>query len=92
MESWLAPADRSGPAERFLTTPFSISRVVLSPDSRYAVLTVPDQNGKRDLYLTDLKGDRTPQPLEKSSFNNMGPKISPDGHWPVVPVRRERAL
>jgi DNA-binding winged helix-turn-helix (wHTH) protein/Tol biopolymer transport system component len=82
-ESWWAPADRSGPAERFITAPFSVTRVEVSRDSHYAVLTVLDLNLKRDLYLVDLKGDRTPQPLEKSPFSKMGPKISPDGRWLV---------
>jgi Tol biopolymer transport system component len=86
--SWWTPADRSGPAERFLTTTFSIVRVELSPDSLYAVFTSIDLTAKvpaasRDIYLVNLKGDRTPQPLEKSPFGQIHPKISPDGHWMV---------
>jgi len=60
-----------------------IVQVVLSPDSRFAVVTALEPGRIQDLYLVDLKGDRQPQPLEKSSFNNWNPQISPDGHWLV---------
>ena len=42
LESWWTPAHRSGPAERFLASPFSVVRVEVSPDSRYAVVTARD--------------------------------------------------
>ena len=76
------------PRERFLASPFSVVRVEVSPDSRYAVFTARDLAAKdplasrnTDFYLVDLKGDRTPQPLEKSLFAKGFAKISPDGHW-----------
>jgi DNA-binding winged helix-turn-helix (wHTH) protein/Tol biopolymer transport system component len=83
-EPWWAPADGSGSAERFIATPLSVTRVTLSLDSRYAVLTTPYEKGQRGFYVVDLKGDRVPKPLETSpSFQLMLPDISPDGHWMV---------
>jgi dipeptidyl aminopeptidase/acylaminoacyl peptidase len=61
--------------------PIPISRTVLSPDSRYAVVTAIDPATGSDLYLVDLKSDRKPQPLEKSAFDETSPAISPDGRW-----------
>jgi serine/threonine-protein kinase len=86
LESWWMPADRSGPAERFLSSPIAIRQVELSPDSRYAVVNTynPESSSatyRLDLCLVDLKGDRKLQPLERSSFSEFSPQISPDGHW-----------
>ena len=82
-EAWSVPADRSGPAERFIAMPIPIARTVLSPDSRYAVITTVDPKARNDLYLVDLKGDRKPQLLEQSLFNATSPAVSPDGRWLV---------
>jgi Tol biopolymer transport system component len=51
----------------------------MSPDSRYAV--VNSYGPTLDIYLVDLKGDRKPQPLEQSAFNEGSPAVSPDGRW-----------
>jgi dipeptidyl aminopeptidase/acylaminoacyl peptidase len=81
-QTWSVPADRSGPAERLIAMPIPIARTVLSPDSRYAIVTAIDPTThKDDLYLVDLKGDHKPQPLERSSFDEAGPAVSPDGRW-----------
>jgi dipeptidyl aminopeptidase/acylaminoacyl peptidase len=72
-EAWSVPANRSGPAERFIVMPIPIAQTVLSPDSRYAVVTALDPTTKYDLYLVDLKGDRKPLPLEQSLFNEASP-------------------
>lgn len=80
-EAWTVPADRSGPAERLLTMPIPLRQIVLSPDSHYAVVTANAPKTGDDIYLVDLKGDRKPQPLEQSAFNEWSPEVSPDGHW-----------
>jgi Tol biopolymer transport system component len=78
---WSLPADRSAPPEQVFVAPSAINRAVLSPDSRYAVVSAFDSRTKSDLYLVDLKDDRKPQPLEQSPFNESSPAISPDGRW-----------
>lgn len=80
-EAWWVPADRSSPAERLIAMPNPIQQIVISPDSRYAVLTVRDPKAELGLYLVNLKGDRKPQPLETAPFDESSPEISPDGHW-----------
>jgi predicted Ser/Thr protein kinase len=80
-EAWWIPADRSAPGERLVAMPIPIRQIVLSPDSRYAVVTAMAPKTSYDLYLVDLKGDRKPQPLEQSAFSEYQPRISPDGHW-----------
>jgi Tol biopolymer transport system component len=81
--AWSVPANRSGPAEQLIVMPIPIEQTVLSPDSRYAVVTAIDPTTGYDLYLVDLKGDRKPQPLEQSLFNERSPAVSPDGRWLV---------
>jgi Tol biopolymer transport system component len=80
-EAWWTAVDRSSPPERLVAMPIPIRKIVLSPDSRFAVMEVRDSPNIHALYVVDLKGDRKPVPLEHSSFDSEDPRISPDGHW-----------
>lgn len=37
--------------------------------------------GRRDIYSVSLDGDRKPQPILTSEFDESVPRLSPDGRW-----------
>jgi serine/threonine-protein kinase len=80
-EVWWMPADRSGPGERLVAMPLPVAAAIISPDGRYVVVQATDPKTRQNLYSIDLKGDKTPVPLEQSAFNEQLPALSPDGRW-----------
>ena len=52
-----------------------------SPDGRSLLYTVLSPTHGQDIYMTDLDGDRQPQPLLVGEFSDDTPAISPDGRW-----------
>jgi Tol biopolymer transport system component len=77
------PADGSGAEERLTTvdatnqTPSSFS-----PDGRTLVYNQLDpKTGTWDLWVFPLQGERKPQLFLKTSFNERGARLSPDGRW-----------
>jgi len=77
---WTA-ADGSGGAER-LATGQRYREIEFSPDGRF-MLARTDANAatRRDLWIIDLKGDRTAKPFLVTPSNELMPVISADGRW-----------
>ena len=91
----LFSSDRAGPRDFFVkpasgATPeqsFYSSKALFkdsrfwSPDGKYIVYEQLDPATNRDLYLLPAEGDKTPVPYLRTSFNEQGATISPDGKW-----------
>jgi Tol biopolymer transport system component len=78
---WRQPADGSGKAERLtpaLDVP--VQEVVVTPDGKTMLLRVDTQKQARDI-LTMPVGGTTPQVFVGSAFDELTPRISPDGKW-----------
>ncbi|HEX5131052.1 MAG TPA: protein kinase [Candidatus Krumholzibacteria bacterium] len=52
-----------------------------SPDGRYLTFEQNDRDTGWDVWMIDVDGDRTPQPLVQTPFNEGGGAFSPDGRW-----------
>ncbi len=52
-----------------------------SPDGRLVAYATRMPDTKWDLYYLAVDGDREPQPLAVSPFNEQHPQFSPDGRW-----------
>jgi dipeptidyl aminopeptidase/acylaminoacyl peptidase len=52
-----------------------------SPDGRYLLYRNTNTNTNWDLWVLPLEGDRTPQPIATSRFQEMMGAFSPDGRW-----------
>jgi eukaryotic-like serine/threonine-protein kinase len=83
-EVWRVPSDGSGPEERFFVWERSVREMSFSPDGKLAVFGVTDPATNRDVWLVSLdslgrRGSATP--LLVSGFNELAPRISPDGRW-----------
>jgi serine/threonine-protein kinase len=75
-------ADGSG-AEETLVSGENLLQVPSSwsPDGKFlAYWTVGEETG-RDVWLLPLTGERKPQPLLQTKFNEQQAKFSPDGRW-----------
>jgi eukaryotic-like serine/threonine-protein kinase len=55
----------------------------VSPDELYLVYmrVATDQRSATDIYGLPLSGERKPFPIVQNAFNNMQPRVSPDGKW-----------
>jgi Tol biopolymer transport system component/tRNA A-37 threonylcarbamoyl transferase component Bud32 len=80
---WRQRSDGSGAAER-VSPPLEIPahEGIVSPDGRTLVYRVDDPVRVRDIYAIPLDAnDRTPQPLVATEFDELTPRLSPDGRW-----------
>lgn len=75
------PADGSGDVEVFVETEHEMWEIAWLPNGRGLVFRVNHPETKRDLWFLPLDGDRTPQPLVASPFEETSPAISPDSRW-----------
>ena len=75
------PADNSGAEERLAASEFVHTPASFSPDGR--ILAYNEQNTKTgyDLWMLPLEGERKPQPILQTPFNERVPLLSPDGRW-----------
>ncbi len=81
---WWQPYDGSGAAEPLFETTDGPHEGVLTPDGRtlvYRSAPVSGGMGRRDIYSVSLDGDRKPQPILTSEFDESVPRLSPDGRW-----------
>lgn len=55
----------------------------VSPDQRLLVYmrVATDKRTATDIYALPLSGEPKPFPIVQNAFNNMQPRISPDGRW-----------
>src|SRR5207248_1834439 len=76
---WWQPWDGSGPAELLIGSR-DIWEAVLTPDGQ-SVVYRSGTAATADIWYRRLSGDTTDKPLANSKFTEMGPRLSPDGHW-----------
>ena len=77
-------SDGSGPEQALIEgdDAFKFPESV-SPDQRFLVYmrVATDQRSATDIYGLPLSGERKPFPIVQNAFNNMQPRVSPDGKW-----------
>jgi Tol biopolymer transport system component len=76
------PADGSG-SEETLLPPQSVrsSPTSWSPDGKFLAYVQIDRTGKREIWVLPLEGERKPQPVLASQFDNYTAIFSPDGRF-----------
>jgi len=80
---WWQPVDGSAPAER-LTPPDSppVLEGIVTPDGKTLVYRVDrPAPALRDILAIPLTGERTPVPVLATEFDELSPRVSPDGKW-----------
>lgn len=83
-ELWRAPVDGSGPETRFFPSQRPVREVTFSPDGKLAAFRTDDPRTGRDIWLLSTDSNGAPGnavPLLTSGFNEVAPRISPDGRW-----------
>ena len=68
-------------AETVLQSQYTVYLNDWSPDGRYLVYTQQSPEGRSELWLLPLFGDRKPQPFLNTTFNDMQGAVSPDSKW-----------
>ncbi|MGH9602559.1 MAG: TolB family protein, partial [Terriglobales bacterium] len=74
-------ADGSGTEEMLAASGFHIHLGSFSPDGGLMAYTNYESETRGDIWLLPLTGDRKPRPFLQTPFNEIDPKISPDGRW-----------
>jgi eukaryotic-like serine/threonine-protein kinase len=74
-------ANGAGQEETLLQSQYTVYLNDWSPDGRFLVYTQQSPDGRSELWLLPLSGDRKPQPFLKTTFNEMQGEVSPDGKW-----------
>jgi hypothetical protein len=78
---WSQAIDASGPAERVIGGGNAdVWEAVVSPDSK-TLLFRTGTIASADIFTRALAGDTTSKPFAATSFTELGPRFSPDGHW-----------
>jgi Tol biopolymer transport system component len=79
---WWQPADHSGPAQRLMKADsVALLEGLLSADGRMLVVHVDGVKTTNDIWYRGLTNDTTLKALVTNPFNDLGPRISPDGRW-----------
>ncbi|MGH9508488.1 MAG: protein kinase domain-containing protein [Terriglobales bacterium] len=74
-------ADGSGTEEILATTGFHVHLGSLTHDGRLVAYTNYESETRGDIWLLPLTEERKPRPFLITPFNEIDPKISPDGRW-----------
>jgi dipeptidyl aminopeptidase/acylaminoacyl peptidase len=64
-----------------LQSQYSVYMNDWSPDGRYLVYTQQSPEGRAELWILPLAGDRKPEPILKNTFNESQGEVSPDSKW-----------
>jgi hypothetical protein len=75
-----APADGSGKFEPILTVDKDLGLSV-SPDQKSILFAKRNKAGNFEIWRTVFQKDATPEPFLATQFNELAPRISPDGHY-----------
>jgi serine/threonine-protein kinase len=65
--------------DRSMALPIGINSWL--PDGRTVIFDALSARTGRDLWVVRLDGERVPEPLLQTSFNEFAPDVSPDGRW-----------
>ncbi len=78
-------ADGTGAVERLTTGEFRQQPGSWSPDGQLLAFhqqpSVGSSLTSRDIWILPLEGERKPQSILQTQFNELAPVFSPDGHW-----------
>jgi serine/threonine-protein kinase len=74
-------ADGSGDEDVVVTRPDYLNMSDWTPDGRALVYAVNTVDSGHDVWTVALDGERRPQPLLTSRFDERSPSVSPDGRW-----------
>jgi len=77
----LKNANGTGQEETALQSEYTVYMNDWSSDSRYLVYTQQSHEGRFELWLLPLTGERKPQPFLQTAFNNSQGQVSPDSKW-----------
>ncbi|MGH7503444.1 MAG: protein kinase domain-containing protein [Longimicrobiales bacterium] len=78
---WSQLADGSGPAEELFRGPNSVREVQPTPDARVLIYREDHPDSLRDIRLASLDKKDSPTPLVATRFDELMPRLSPDGRW-----------
>jgi len=78
-------ADGTGAVERLTTSEFRQNPGSWSPDGQVLAFhqqpSVGSSATNRDIWILPLEGERKPQSILQTQFNELAPVFSPDGRW-----------
>ena len=77
----LKNANGTGQEEAPLQSQYTVYMNDWSPDGRYLVYTQQNAEGRFELWLLPLTGERKPQPFIKTAFNDSQGGVSPGSNW-----------
>lgn len=77
----LKNANGTGQEEVALQSQFTVYMNDWSRDGRYLVYTQQGLDGRFELWLLPLTGERKPQPFLETAFNDSQGEVSPDSKW-----------
>ena len=77
----LKNANGTGQEETVLQSPYTVYMNDWSPDGHYLVYTQQSPDGRSELWLLPLNGERKPQPFQETKFNEFQGEVSPDSKW-----------
>jgi serine/threonine-protein kinase len=75
------PSDGSGAAEQLVAGEEIRFPGAFSPDGRWLVYRETAPESGFDIYAVPMDGERSPQPVLVTQFNEVSPVLSPDGRW-----------
>ena len=79
---YLASANSAGSGELLFKSPSLFKQPQSwSPDGKYVVYTDASPVTNLDLWVIPVDGGRQPIPYLQSPANELGGRVSPDGHW-----------
>lgn len=77
----LKNANGTGQEEMALQSQYTVYMNDWSPDGRYLVYTQQNPEGRFELWLLSLTGERKPLPFVKTAFNDSQGEVSPTSNW-----------
>jgi eukaryotic-like serine/threonine-protein kinase len=78
---WWQAADGSTGPERLLRLDNGPQEGVITPDGKWLVVRTIGTTTKRDVRYRAMSGDTTLHPIAASEFDELMPRVSPDGKW-----------
>ena len=75
---WIADVDGKNPKQ--VVESWSLIRYDWSPDARWLVYAIEDNDFNRDIWIKPIDGSRPPFNLSRHPYNENEPVWSPDGH------------
>ena len=75
------PADAVGAEEQITNSEHFYGVSSVSPDGKLAFYSEDHPTNRLDIWVVPLEGERKPTLFLQTPFNELVPRISPDGRW-----------